>query len=240
MSFGPEANTQALRDRVEGRARTGIVTLRDFDQGVIETLGATVTDENYFLAVAGIAPPPGVVGVPVTFAFPDDAYEKYRMPAVVIRRDDLSPATQRWHPGAMQYRAPGEGANPVVASTGASGFDRMEESQQAVPYDILYTISIMARHRGATGQRHQSNLILNHVLRVYQPYCLVRVKDSLGDFRTYEAFNEGVGMLDEAPGVTERSVGFAITLRVEAELDLNDPAVSKTVTAFPSTNLTQR
>ena len=70
------ADIAALRSRMEGRARTGTVTLRDFDKGVVETLGAKVTKSNYYVEVPGVLPPPGYPAVPVFFGYPEDIYEK--------------------------------------------------------------------------------------------------------------------------------------------------------------------
>ncbi len=250
-SIYPEASTEALESRREGHARTGTVSLRDFDQGVIETMGAYLQyndkgkPTNYFLQIDDakgrvgrqgklIAPiTPGqeaVPGVPVVFSHPEDVFAKYDLPLVAIRRDDIAPATNRWHPGLKQYRAPAETSLPEVVGD-QSGVNLVEEKEQAVPYDITYTISILARMRGqgGIGQTNQANAILHHVLKVYQPYCLVKVFDSLGDGRTYEAFQEAISHLDEVPEVADRVVGFAITLRVEAELDLHDPEIRNTV-----------
>lgn len=250
MSTFPEASTDALESRREGQARTGTVTLRDFDQGIIETLGAflqrseTGKPTNYFLQIDGaegrvgrdgklIAPiTPGQTapsGVPVVFSHPEDVFAKYDLPIVAIRRDDITPATSRWHPGLKQYRAPAETGLPATVGSN-NGFNLMEEREQAAPYDITYTISILARLRGqgGIGQTNRADAILAYVLKVYQPYCLVKVFDSIGDGRTYEAFQESISHLDEVPEVTDRVIGFAVTLRVEAELDLNDPDVRYT------------
>ncbi len=70
---------------------------------------------------------------------------------------------------------------------------------------------------------------MDYVLRIYQPYSRVLVTDSVGDCRDYAAFMESISHLDEVPEVTDRVLGFAVTLRVEAELDLNDPRVHKAV-----------
>lgn len=252
----PEASTEALENRREGHARTGTVTLRDFDKGVIETMGAFLAydedgkERNYFLQLdAGdvgsakgrigrkgqLIPPitPGqtaLPGVPVVFSHPEDVFAKYDLPLIAIRRDDIDPATSRWHPGLKQYRAPAESALPTVVGA-ESYWNLVEEKEQAVPYDLTYTISILARSRGKGGisQTNQANAILHQVLKVYQPYCLVKVFDSIGDGRTYEAFQESISHLDEVPEVADRVIGFAVTLRVEAELDLNDPEVRHTV-----------
>jgi hypothetical protein len=246
---------EALRDRTEGRARTGFVNLRSFDEGVVETLGARIDEEteNYFLNLeevetVGFDPPvsshfhrgpvdprPGLPAIPVTFAYPEDVFEKYSIPMILVRRDDISPALQRWHPGTLQYRAPGRGAHPseykqYQTSDPVKGYDRVEQVDQAAPFDLSYTINIVARNRGAPGVRNQANRVLDHVLRIYQPYCRVLLKDSVGDARSYSAFMEGISHLDEVADVTDRVIGFAVTLRIEGELDLNDPVIRKTVT----------
>lgn len=247
--------TGTLEERVMGIRPKGYVGLRNFDEGVVETMGATVDEErqNYFIMadkLAPMAPPPGLPGIPVTFSHPEDIFERYRLPVIVVRRDDIAPALQRWHPGAEQWHAPAEGARPVSVEVGdpkfpttLSGFDRYETQQQAAPFDITYSITIMARHRGfgpadRKGHRNPSgdgspktqvNQALDYVLRHYQPYTTVWVKDSLGDNRGYSAFMEAISHLDEVPEVTDRVLGFALTLRVEAELDLNEPIVRKAV-----------
>lgn len=243
--------------RGEGTSPTGTVGLRHFDQGVVETLGAVVVGDNYYLTAheklrpglvipdGPMRPTPGKTGIPVTFAYPDETYEHWRMPCIVIRRDDLTPAMQRWHPGAQQYRAPAPGALPITVTDGrrtVSGWDRYEQLPQAVPFDITYTISIMARYRGigvnqpvgevldgTASPKAQANALLDHVMRVYQPYSKVIVRDSIGDLRSYEAFMEAMSHLDQVAEVTDRVIGFAVTVRVEAELDLNDPVTYRTV-----------
>lgn len=235
----PKAAQDAWERRSAGKDRTGTVGLRDFDMGVVETLRAFVQDDNYFVSINGVEPPPGMPGVPVTFAFPEDIFEKYRIPVIIVQRDEIAPAMQRWHPGTLQYRTPAEESLPVSVQWNAmtlNGFDRYEQLQQSCPFDISYTITVQARLRGApAGTRNMANKVFEYVLRVYQPYSsVVRVRDSVGDLRSYEAFMEGTSNLDKIDGVTERMLGFALNLRVEAELDLLDPetyrAVSKTLT----------
>lgn len=232
----PSAEFDRYQASVEGRARTGTVGLRDFDQGVVETLGAFIDGDNYWLQVDGICPPPGAPGVPVTFSFPEDVYEKYKLPVLMVRRDDISPAMQRWHPGTNQYRAPstsGLPASVTMHGVTQTGFDRYEELQQAVPFDLMYSLQISARYRGALRSRNHTNRLLDYVLRVYPPYCRVVLKDSLQAIRTYEAFMEGISPMDDVMDVADRTLGFTVTLRVEGELDLHDPVVRRAVTSPP-------
>lgn len=244
-----------ILERSEGRARTGFVSLFAFDEGVIETIGATIDEasQNYFLQLKpvetvgfdpGICSPfnrgtvdprPGLPGIPVTFSSPEDVFEKYSIPVILIRREGLDPALQRWHPGTLQYRAPGRGALPVEyrdapTSVVKQGFDRVEQVEQAVPYDLMYSINVMARSSSGSGGRQQATRLLDHIIRVYPPYCEVRVRDSIDDVRTYEAFQEGISPLDQVAGINDRVIGFSVSLRIEGELDTIDPVIRRTVT----------
>jgi hypothetical protein len=251
-----DAATLALRDRIEGRARTGTVDLRSFDQGIVTTLGATLEtvqwtngeeSRNYFLNVPltkGRVGRPGLPGVPVIFAFPESVLEKFDYPLISIRRDDIAPTMSRWHPGTLQYRAPAVTAQEAVVDPNPGnpdavdvvGWDKVEQLQQAAPYDITYTISILARNRGGMGQTNQANAILKYVLRVFQPYSYLYLNDSIGDGRTYDCFQESVSHLDDVPEVADRVIGFAVTIRIEGELDLLDPEEHNTVTSLPTFN----
>jgi hypothetical protein len=265
MSHDPHTPQKEHLDRTLGTSPAGFVGLRNFDEGVVRTLKAEVHESdtgkgprsNYFISskLLPVTPPPGLPGVPITFSHPEDVWERYRQPVIVIRRDDISPAMSRWHPGMVTWRAPAVGAQPLEVTLGAGtftettlkGFDAYEEKQQAVPFDITYTISILARHRGkgpipprndptgftgaAGSPRNQVNKILDYVLRIYAPFSQVLVRDSLDDIRRYSSFMEAISHLDEVPEVTERVLGFALTLRVEAELDLGDPVTRKAVSS---------
>lgn len=242
------AADDALKLREAGLARTGTVGLRDFDVGVIDTLAGTTRIENDDQTVApvgiytqppGVCPPDGYPGVAIVFAFPEDVVRDYKVPFIHVRRDEVSAALERWHSeAATQYRAPGDGALPIsVKAPGGStltGFDRYEELPQAWPYDIVYTVSVKARFRGATSptQRNNLNALFQYVMRVFPPYGKVNVVDSIGDLRTYEAYNEGIANLDGIGEVQDRILGMAITLRVEGELDLKDPFTARAVKAL--------
>lgn len=248
-----------LEDREAGRAPTGTVGLRNFDQGLLETLGAVIIEQNYWIlasAVLPVVPPPGSPGIPVVFSHPEDLFERYKLPVISVRRDDISPALQRWHPGMQMYRAPAAGARPVEVSRGdplnptvLSGFDRYEYREQAAPFDITYTISVLARHRGfgpagdtpsgTASPKTQVNALFNYVLRIFAPYTSILLRDDLGDLRSYSAFMEGTSHLDELAQVTERVIGFALTLRVEAELDLGAPVEQTSVFEGASLGMTQ-
>lgn len=225
----PAARVLSFREREAGSRRTGTVELRDFDTGIIETLGARKHEVNgqpgYYLAIEGIHQPPGMPGVPVVFGNPDPAFENYLLPMVMVVRDDISPALARWHPGALQYRAPKPGAPPVAVAgpggTTLTGWPRMVEAQQAVPYDLSYTLTVYHERRGLI-QRLAGNALLRVVMKVYQPRCTINVFDSLGDRRIYFAAVDAAATNDELIDVADRTVGWTMGITVEAELDLND------------------
>ena len=222
----------AVRTRSEGHARTGVVTLRDFDQGVVETLGAKVIGDRYFITeLKHLDPAPEFPGVPVVFAHPEDLFQVHKIPVIEVRRDDISMAMNRWHPGTVQYHTAAPTALGQTFTfpdgTRKSGFTKYETAQQSCPFDLLYTINIIAKARTAMAA---AQYILAYVLKIYQPYCAVYIADSVGDRRSYEAFLESIGPMDEAADVAERVIGFALSLRVEAELDINDPQMQTAVT----------
>lgn len=241
----PTADRQALMRRARGLARQGSVTIRDFDQGVVETLGAEIfpdavvpDNQRYWLKLPDVDPPPGKPGILVTFSFPEAEYKPYTLPIVMVRRDDLTPANERWHSvGHVAYRTPAKSAVPVTVSgavggslhEGSTGFDRMEERQAAIPFDISYTISVLSHYRGARNNRGAVQRILAHILRTFPPYGRVFVRDDIGDIREYEAFMEATSTLDDHPEVAERVLGFGVSIRVEGALELSEPQVRKTV-----------
>jgi hypothetical protein len=220
-----------------GLDRNGCVFLREFDEGVVLTMKGELIDGNYYLKVPNVSPPPDRPGVPVTFAYPEDVYETHVLPTVVVRRDDISAAMRRWHPGMEAYRTEGDGALPVTVTIPGQApitkFDRSEVKLQPEPVDIMYTISILARHRQGIGGRNEANRILRYILAFYNAYSSLKVIDDLGDKRTYECFREGISMLDDLPEVSGRMIGFAITLRVEGEFDIAPAQQFKKVTTVP-------
>lgn len=220
--------------------RTGDVFVDDYDRGVIYTLGAVVSTDKTMVVIkdmTGVEAPPDYEGVPVFFAFPDESVHDKIMPSIVVRRDSIVPALSRWHLGANSYKIPAPGAKPITVThpiTGnviAQGFDTYELKDQAVPYDILYTIEIRARYRN--NLRAESMQMLKYVMKKYQPYTQVGVQDSLGDTRYYDAFNESPTGVDIMPDITGKEANFNVTLRVEGELDLNDPYKVRVVTSLP-------
>ena len=200
-------------------------------------------NQRYWLNIPGVDPAPGKPGIVVTFSFPEAEFKSMVLPLILIRRDDISPANERWQSRLITYRTPAKGANPVqlptndTALSGLRGFDTMEQGFQAIPYDITYTISILSHYRGAIGQRGAVQTIFEYILTLFSPYSVVTVIDDEGDPRGYHAFMEATSVLDEHPTVGERIIGFGVTLRVEAELDHTTVEIVRTVTQPLTLNL---
>lgn len=230
---------------------TGDVWLTDFDRGVVETFGAvvnTVGDMYVIKDLPGVSPPPPTgniefEGVPVYFAFPDETIDPKILPSFVVRRDEITPAMSRWHLGASQYVLPAPGSttlqvfHPITGNLMAQGPDAVEIKDQAVPFDLLYTIQIRARYRN--NLKVEAMKMLRYAMRKYQPYTVVYTKDTNDEVRSYTAYAEGPSALDTKPDVAGRENGFNVSLRVEAELDLNDPVIRKTLSQLGVISVTE-
>lgn len=214
--------------RAHGAENNGIVTIEDFDIGIIETLGVLksnlfVIDGLYQWILPNVEPPPGQKGIIVVHGNPEDVYVKYRLPSIAVTRDDFDEELSRWEPGVIEFRAPAKGTSEVTVE-GQKGYRRYEEKQGATPHVITYSFTAMARH-----QTEATNLIMA-LKKVYQPRTGVRVKDSVGDWRWYTAETQGASNLSELLDVANRAAGHALTVTVHGELDLNEPTQHAAVT----------
>lgn len=209
-------------DRENGLAPNGTVGLREFDEGVVTTLGAIPVpgDPNqrgfYLKDLEGIEIPEGRPGIPVTFSFPEDMFVNFKNNSIMVRRESHDPAQNRWSEQYLQYRAPAVGALPIKNSRGQTGWSAYESRKQAWPYDISYSINIYAR------DRRQANAMVLYVMRMYPPYCFVRLLDSIQDERVYQAIADSPSPIDDGSEAGDRMIGFTMPLRVIGELDLDD------------------
>lgn len=241
MAKTPTAAVQAYRDRENGLAPNGEVGVRDFDLGMVTTLGGVIhkvgPDEilGYYADVKGVEPAPGLPGVQVVFGNPDDAFVNYLLPMIVVTRDDIAPAMARWHPGTLKYRSPKPGAqlHTVSASGGGtvSGYREMVQQQTALPYDIAYTLTIAHERRGSKS-RGTGLKLLHHVMKRCQPYFWVLVIDSIGDQRIYTATAEAATSSDELLDVSDRMISWTMGVSVEAHLDLLEEEEVKMATSL--------
>lgn len=226
--------------------KTGQVFIRNYDQGVIETLGGFIDlytngsfggssdvpasnpalksggcKKMYFINVPGVTPQ----NVPVVFNKPFQALNAYMLPMFLITRLDGTPALERWHSvGQNQYRigVPGTEETVILANGDTvSGYGEYEELVQAFPFDLPYQINVLARYE------HQAIPMLKRVLSVYKPYSKLLIKDSLCSTRSYTVFNEnGFSDISEIIDINDRMKAYSIEIRIEGELDLSDPEIN--------------
>jgi len=231
-----------VRPRVHGQ-RTGFVWIRDFDAGMLTTLGGVrPTDpkegDHYRVTLPKL--PAEERNVPIYLVNPEQTLVDYVIPRFVIRRSSMEPALNRWMPITEEYRCPGPSGVPITinnpagpTSTGPSqgtidGHTTYESKIQAWPFDITYEIEAWARFENF------AQVMLFHLLRTFQPLgsvmCLV---DSLGDTRQYDAFAEtGPSKLDDVVGMTDRVIAYNYSVRVTGEIDLVDEVESPAATQF--------
>jgi hypothetical protein len=212
-------------------ARTGTVFLRDFDEGLVRTMGGELIEikldgekvQDYALMVDGVTGPDQYGGaVPIIWQNPEDVYQAGLLPHVNVSRTAVTPAMQRWFPGGYEYRTPAASAQTVRAGNGIEGPSILEFKPWAYPYDISYEIHLRARLRS------QADMMLRQIGKKFWAYGQIYLTDSEGSSRGYYAFQESLDTLDEVADIADRMLGWTISLRCEAELDFNDPYIAKT------------
>lgn len=216
-------------------ARVGTVFLEHFDVGVATTIGGELIEverdgevvQQYALRVAGVSGPDVFQGlVPIIFDSPEDAYQHGWLPHVNIMRSNLTPSPMnRWQPGGRVYRIAAPGAPMATSSKGVVGPTRVEQKTPAYPFDISYDIHLRGR------LRLQADRMLKQVgKRLGFPimYGVLYLIDTEGDARSYEAFVESIDGLSDIIDITDREIGHTISVRVEGELDFEDPVVVRT------------
>jgi hypothetical protein len=207
---------------------TGEVNVRDFDQGVMDGLdGVPFADPTHPCYSVPVPYPDGSTrNVSAYFDQPEAIFRLKIFPFITIHRDDPTLAMHRWmNVGQLEYRAGVSGTEAVI--NGVSGFLAYQAKIQAFPFDFTYTIS------GYDRYENTAQPILNYLLRHFPPLGKLFVTDSLGLQRSYEAYFEGsVANLQTLTDAVTRARGYAITVRVEGELDLTDPYVTSAVTGL--------
>lgn len=211
--------------------RTGQVFIEDFDVGLAETFGSELVSveldgevaEVYALRVLGVTGPDEYHGlIPVYMGEPEDTYSESRLPQIVISRGSIQPAMARWFGGGHEYAVPAHGSSEVTSSGGVRGPSRVEIKAWTRPFDLSYDVHIRARFRA------QADRILRHVGRHLWAYGQVYVRDSEGDERGYYAFVDSYENLAEISDIADRMHGHTVPVRVEGELDFEEPFVAPT------------
>jgi len=242
---------------IVGDQRKGDVYIWEFDKGIFDQLQAVLIGDYVYLPLSkakGVKPPlfsedhgipeevgKAMPGLPVIFQNPDDSVQRYDLPCLRIAREDPSPALERWMSMHLKYKAPAPGAQQIQVKYNESitltGYDKYETQEGAWPYDVPYTVTVEA---AGIDARTDAQTMLKHVHKRFPPYAKIPVVDSLGEIRSYHVFVEGPSELTQVADIRDRSVVYALSLRVAAEYDLADPIVKSAITAKPTINTHQQ
>jgi len=227
--------------------RTGHVDLIDYDLAVLKHTGAIFDDEQneWYLPLDYYIEDPakGPVRIEralVVYKRPEPTQVQHEVPQIAIIRDDVDPDTSRLYSPTVQYRLPAEGSTPVLAPCGLSGestlgYDSYETKDKEQPYNITYTLESWSRYRVP------AQMLLQMMMKRFplRGTMVVRATEEAGrnvvNDRTYLFFQEGIADLTEINSMVERIPGFALTIRVEAELTLDkEPFTNSSFTGTTS------
>lgn len=218
--------------------RTGQVFLENFDVGIATTMGGVLVEvekdgervQTYAVEIPGVTGPPEYSGlVPISMADPEDAFQEHLLCQIVISRGSVVPQMNRWHPGGHEYQVPASNAEQVVGPDGVTLMpNRVERKWWTYPFEIAYDVHLRAR------LRVQADRMLRHVGRHFWAYGQVFLLDSEGDERGYYAFVDSYDNLSELTDVADRLQGHTISMRVEAELDFDEPHLMPTTPRYRS------
>jgi hypothetical protein len=216
--------------------RSGQVFLEDFDIGMATTMGGELIEidqdgervQVYAVNIAGVTGPDEYQGlVPISMSEPEDAFQEQILPQIIISRGSEIPQMNRWFPGGREYQVPASNAQEVIGPDGVTKMpNRVERKWWTLPFEINYDIHLRAR------QRAQADLMWRHVGRFFWAYGQVFLTDSEGDERGYYAFVDSNDPLGELTDVADRLQGRTISMRVEAELDFDEPHLMPTTPGY--------
>lgn len=212
--------------------RTGQVDLEAYDVGIATTIGGKLVEvekdgeriQTYAVEIVGVAGPHEYHGlIPIVMADPEDAYQENLLPQIVISRGSVVPQMNRWHPGGHEYQVPASTAKMVLGPDGKTLMPTMVERKWwTYPFEIAYDVHLRAR------LRVDADRMLRHVGRFFWAYGQVFLRDTEGDERGYYAFVDSFDNLSELTDVADRLQGHTISMRVEAELDFDEPHLMPT------------
>lgn len=203
------------------------ISLRAYDKGAFETLGAelqnyTVDGENrtvYSRDIPGVATNiPGLNGrVPFFFAMPEDVYQSFVLPCVLIRRTSLASAFER-APWYGYDRVPDVNANPIQITRPdgvvVGGFDAYAEKTVSTPINIGYDVQVYART--------QSDFLIifqTLMMTMRPPFFTFGAIDSGNELRRYDAGPVTMADSSELSELGDRTISATISFEVQGEID---------------------
>jgi hypothetical protein len=201
--------------------RTGNVDYQDWDEAMLRGIGALhdVVKNQWYLPLEGIFVKIDGRQDPVTRALvvykrPEPTAITATMPMIAVIRDSVVPAEVRLLTQTQQYRLPCEGAQRVSAG-GELGWTSYETKDKEQPYDFFYTFECWARYRAV------AQMLLLMVMKKFPHRGAVTLLDGIDNPRTYAVYQQGVTDLTDVSSMVERIPGYALSVRVEAELTLD-------------------
>ena len=207
-------------------SRTGHIRKIDFDQAVVEGLGAVLDEveknkyylplvdangNGIFIRPVGSDAPIEIRRAHVCFRAAEPTWTEFEVPALIVQCDDISPALNRMQSPTEAYRIPAPGAVPVAIGS-EMGWSHYETKPQEEPWDFTYTIECWSRYRA------MAQVLLQIALSRYPMQGSIRVVDSLGVERVYPAYTEGTSDLTEIQSMVDRLCGYSLSVRIEGEL----------------------
>lgn len=220
--------------------RTGHVDLIDFDLAVTRATGALLDEvqNEWYLPLEFYVEDPakGPIAIEralVVYKRPEPTQVQHEVPQIAIIRDDIDPDTTRLFSPTVQYRVPSAGATPICVPCGPTeviGYDCYETKDKEQPYNLTYTIECWSRYK-VPAQTLLQMMMKNFPLRgTMNVIATEEAGRNVKCDRTYLFFQEGIADLTEINSMVERIPGYALTIRIEAELTLDRQPF--TVSAF--------
>jgi hypothetical protein len=204
--------------------RTGNVDYYDFDEAVARGIGALPDEvknewylplEGIFINVDGRQEP--IDRALVVYKRPEPTQITATVPMIAIIRDSVTPADERLLTPVVSYRLPCEGADRVSIGD-CLGWTSYEQKDKEFPYDFFYTVECWARFRTV------AQILLQMMMKRFPHRGSVTVVDGIDNPRVYATFQQGITDLTDVSSLVERIPGYALSVRVEAELTLgNEP-----------------
>ena len=218
----------------------GTVNLRDWDEGVMKTLGAEIANydvDGETRAIYACDVPYLESGfsdiddkVPCQFQDPEDVYQPFHLPCFQFRENDMTPAFDRQPWYTWVARGPSKDAIKITLDDGTVGYSKYDNQWRATPFDITYECLVLAR------RRQEALLMLHYALRHFiPPWFIFKVVDSMGDVREYDAGELTISNTSELADIAERTVSYSISFTVRAEVDIHDDRVYPAVVAVNAT-----
>ncbi len=227
-------------------AEFGTLGFKDFDRGVVLTLGSVLVDldidgdtrQAYAIECPGLLEypdsdnlpeqlrplptfPTGMV--PVFFVFPEEVFQPYIVPCIVVRRGDMTPNFDRASWWGNQTKPTSTSTSKAVKINGewVVGPSELITKRHAVPFDIGYEVQSYARL-----QNDEVRLLVCVLRATRPPWFSVEVFDSENCRGLYDAGPVNVSDISELADVADRTLAHSVSFDIRAEIDLDDPIVS--------------